>query len=57
MELFQFILELETVKNSLGEDDVLIIQKGEFLEGLFSEELLQMVKDAQNANNALEPTP
>jgi membrane protease subunit HflC len=57
MELFKFILELETVKNSVGEDDVLIIQKGEFLEGLFSEELLQMVKDAQNANNALEPNP
>lgn len=57
MELFKFILELETVKNSVNEDDVLIIKKGEFLEGLFSEELLQMVKDAQAANDALEPTP
>ena len=57
MELFKFILELETVKNSVNEDDVLIIKKGEFLEGLFSEELLQMVKDAQASNDALEPTP
>ena len=53
MDLFQFILELDTVINSVDGDTTLIVKKGEFLEGLFSEELIEMVKEAQAKNQAL----
>ena len=56
MELFRFILELDTVMNSVGKDTTLIVQKGEFLEGLFSKELLDMVANAQKENSALDET-
>jgi membrane protease subunit HflC len=54
-ELFKFIMELDTVINSVGSDTTLVIQKGELLDGLFSEELLQLVKQAQ-ANTGLSGT-
>ncbi len=53
-DLFQFLLELETVLNSVGDDTTLIVQKGEFLDGLFSEELLAKVKAAQESNASLD---
>ena len=53
MELFKFLLELDTVVNSVNGDTTLIVKKGEFLEGLFSEELIEMVKEAQAKNQAL----
>lgn len=55
-ELFQFLLELDTVLNSVGEDTTLIVQKGEFLDGLFSEELMAKVKAAQESNAAIDNT-
>ncbi len=54
MDLFQFILELDTVIKSVDGDTTLIVKKGEFLEGLFSEELMEMVKEAQKGNAALD---
>ena len=54
MELFRFILELDTVMNSVGKDTTLIVEKGEFLEGLFSQELLDMVAQAQGADSTLD---
>lgn len=56
MDLFKFILELDTVLNSVGSDTTLIVKKGEFLEGLFSKELLDMVANAQKENSALDET-
>lgn len=56
MDLFKFILELDTVLNSVGSDTTLIVKKGEFLEGLFSKELLDMVANAQKENSALDGT-
>lgn len=56
MDLFQFILELDTVLNSVGSETTLIVKKGEFLEGLFSKELLDMVAKAQEENEALDQT-
>ena len=53
MELFKFILELDTVINSVGDDTTLIVKKGELLDGLFSQELLDMVAAAQQANGAI----
>jgi len=55
MDLFKFILELDTVIKSVDGDTTLIVKKGEFLEGLFSEELIKMVEDAQKADQALTP--
>ena len=54
MELFKFILELDTVMNSVGDDTTLIVKKGELLDGLFSQELLDMVAAAQQGNSALD---
>ena len=54
MDLFKFILELDTVLNSVGSDTTLIVKKGEFLEGLFSKELLDMVANAQKEDSALD---
>ena len=54
MDLFKFILELDTVLNSVGSDTTLIVKKGEFLEGLFSKELLDMVANAQKEDRALD---
>ena len=54
MDLFKFILELDTVIKSVDGDTTLIVKKGEFLDGLFSEELMEMVKEAQKGDNALD---
>jgi len=54
MDLFKFILELDAVLNSVDGDTTLIVKKGEFLEGLFSKELLDMVANAQKENEALD---
>ncbi len=54
IDLFKFILELDTVIKSVDGDTTLIVKKGEFLEGLFSEELMEMVKDAQKGDQALD---
>ncbi len=54
-ELFQFILELDTVINSVGENTTLIVKKDEFLDGLFSQELLDKVAAAQQNNAAQNP--
>ena len=54
MELFKFILELDTVLNSVGQDTTLIVKKGEFLDGLFSKELLDKVAEAQKNNESLD---
>ncbi len=54
MDLFKFILELDTVIKSVNGDTTLIVKKGEFLEGLFSEELMEMVKQAQKGDQALD---
>ena len=56
MELFKFILELDTVLNSVDENTTLIVKKGEFLDGLFSKELLDMVAEAQKNNDAIDST-
>jgi hypothetical protein len=45
---------VDTVIKSVDGDTTLIVKKGEFLDGLFSEELMEMVKEAQKGDDALD---
>lgn len=54
-DLFYFILELNTVLNSVDGNSTIIVRRGDFLKGPFSQELLDKVAEAQAHNAAIGP--
>lgn len=51
-DLYYFLTQLDSVLNSVGSDTTMIVKKDEYLYGLFPQDILDMVAEAQKANAA-----